>query len=1133
MKGPAGPSAAPVELGKAASIGETAQQKPPEVQPSEVPAAPITRPSAPPKATSGHQPIRSSRASRPIAVEIKQRGRHKVDRETQRGAEQLLSRRLRAEVTRAFGSEAAGAFELPTSLAEISAGGKPPRDLAKAIDRVLRALADGSGPADERRLPQAVINQVHQARVELMALSDRLLAEGATPELISQMSGILGAVLPQAAEARGVYMMPVAKEVEGFVTFRAMRPKERELEALKDTDPEAYAALIRRRQTYREFEANVQDICRREGFETKKARILGLLVTVATDPRTKEEIAYTPQYGAQPIAELIETRKRELEARRKLQQEPEQLEVRAEDLERVPDSVLSQLQGEKIHAALTDDQAKDQALTRIFAVREHEGRQVVVEGRWKGCYLDELVNASGRLIEGVAHDYDPASGRASTSFPRPDVADREPYTTAIQVKERGAIKEKLLLQLPNKRGEWTELRQAMRKLADQVPSIKYQEGSRNTAFVFEPKDFAAVRDTLQGMSLSTGALNLLRGYFRDLAEADRAIAHENLGAFELGTIGGFKRAIIDADGNQRPVELSTKQLQAVAWLEANGHRGVCALDTGMGKTLTSLAVMQKLIRDGIADGEGANGRFLFVCPRAQRGNLIKEIHRFMDKDSAKALLARLDIVSYGEFRSASESGRLKGKPFRPQRYGAVFFDEAQELKNPSTKTSRAALALNHPRKICLTASPMEKTPLEAYVLSAVASGIDLGDREAGKTHRAEMRKFKERFTETFGGRILGVKQDAIAQRDLHAWVKRNIFYADKVDLPEAPLIPLDPKHEAVPMSEDVATAYRIASAELKEALAGMVSLYRDKGLTGGAPNPAAKHQDIPRILGVGLASALKKLYDLQNMPEKVIPGAGYPKLDRFAEFFDQTLAKSPKSRPVLFAEDREMVLKSAEELSRKYPADIHAAALAGEIVLFKNGERLERFGDHPQPFRERPYRRDPNAPADRATNRQYQTREWQQFVLGELLSGSSEVRSLSLHGPTYSTGQNLQAFDLVVQLDRNSWTSEDMKQRTARVWRQGQDKPVVELTLDATFAEPDGSLDATLDQIRALQQKVEGDLFDKMIKAAQSFDLTEGWVDTLKDASIVQLDRDTMSLMISPDPSRARPRGERDVAVEA
>lgn len=1116
------PPSAPIPLSPAAPARE------PE-------PAPIPQAELPPKATGVEAGYRGAQDLRglerelgeaPVLARMKALGLRLPPRSVDAdpdviAAERLLSRRLRTELRAAFGEHAAALFQLPTELMKAATTGDLPPDLTGRLALMIQQLGRHKDPSGEP-LPITLVNRLHADGQVLGELLARVQKEGPKPRLLYQANELLAPLLVELAQARGVYLKGTPSGDAGFYTFQALRKKEVAEVELQRQDPEAYAILARRRQTFAAFDQQAELACKRENLEPRKAKILGALITIGTDRVTGEETAFSAYHGALPLEQFIEKRREFLEDRAAL--ESSQQEPPIEKLPRVPAEILDALPGEARFASLTDDASKSVGLTRIFKVKAHEGRDVVLEGRFAGLYLDELVNARGRMI-GTGYSFEPTTGKIDAVPTRPAIAEEEPYVTVAYKRERGVTKEKLFVQLPFKQGEWTEVRQALRKLTVRIPSIQYLEGSKNTSFYFDPKDFAIVRETLQQLTLSKGALEVVRGYFQELAAAEQATAAENLDVYRAQLLGGFKKNL-RGPGGVRPVELSFKQKAALAWLEANGTRGVCSLDTGEGKTLTSIALMQKMLRDGAAEDPGG-GKFLFVCPRSLQGNLAKEIHRFLEPAAAAELLSRVEVLSYGEFRAATKAGRHEGRPFRPQKYSAVFFDEAQALKNPNNEVSKAALAFDHPHKICLTASPMEKNPMEAYALSCVANNIDLAHRDHGKQFRREMRKFKERFCETFGGRIVGVKADPLTQRDLHTWVKRNVFYTDKrigSELPE-----LLTQNLTVKMDPRVETEYRKVAKELGKAMSGLVSLFGNKGRDAeGHVDPHARDPKVARTLGIGLADTLKQLYLLANRPEKLFKGLGFPKIDAASAVIKERLAASQgASRAVLFADDREMVLDSARELSKQLPGKFHAACLNNEIHVFKNGRAVPKFHGHEVPFTARPYRNDLDRSPNKTDNRHYRAAQWQQFVLGEVLSPNLDVATVSMVGQTYQTGQNLQAFDTCIHLDRDTWCSEDMRQRTARLWRQGQDSPVLELTIDSVYANPKNELDQTLEQIRKLHQELEGTIFDMIIKAAQTTELGQEWFEMKsKQASFLKLDQDTLELMASPMLARARPRGE-------
>jgi hypothetical protein len=213
----------------------------------------------------------------------------------------------------------------------------------------------------------------------------------------------------------------------------------------------------------------------------------------------------------------------------------------------------------------------------------------------------------------------------------------------------------------------------------------------------------------------------------------------------------------------------------------------------------------------------------------------------------------------------------------------------------------------------------------------------------------------------------------------------------------------------------------------------------------------------------------------------------------------------------------------------RFAGKIHAACLNDGIHLFKNGKALSSYAGHDVPFTPKPYRRDPSAPSNKTDNRHYQKAQWQQFVLGELLANDRDVLTTTLDGQRYQTGFNLQAYDTVVHLDRDTLNSEDMRQRASRVYRQGQDQQVLQVTIDAVFAQTKDDTDATMDQIRGHLQLLQSRLFDAVVKGAQTTTLASEWYEMdARKASFVKLDRATLELLASPFVGRAGPPGRDD-----
>lgn len=1058
--------------------------------------------------------------------------------------EQLLSRTALSKLRVAFGVMGLPFFQFYRDLAEVALTGKVeakfPSGIFPEFRRRVRMLARSKLSPVAQNQVMAVLDEI---KPWLRAVERNPADRSAWRRIIRQ----LGPLIPLVAKDKGVYLKEQARGPERWYVYRMMRPKEKKLEQIKDSDPALYEAVQKHKGQLRDIEDTIELNLMEEDLNYKRGFLMGRTVYIATDPATGERIVYDYANQGVPYETYLEKRKRDNRAlQRQSRVFPEtrvlnQLRVVSEDQ-------LEELPGPVEFVSLTDDKAKSSGLTRILSVKTDEnGRQVIVKGRYKGIYLDAMVNAAGRMIEGSAYNYNPSTNRRQRieimgPDGKPTVrAEREPYITVAErkVKVRGQRKrkkvKKLFVKIPGGRA-FTEMRQAMFKLSKLVPSVEFIEGARRSEFYFDPKDFNIVRDALQTMAMSEAASKLIRDYFKQLAQAEMATAKENLSFYTMEAIGGFKQTVRGPGKG-----LLVKQMQALAWMEARGNNGVCALGTGVGKTATSIAMMQKLKRDGLAD-EG-NGRYLYVCPKALRGNIKKEIWKFLTDDARKDLTSRLDILTYPQFRNA-----WKRNANFANDYVAIFFDEAQELRSGKNQTSRAALQIRHPRKILLTASPIEKEPMDAYVLSAIANNEDVSPGTQG---RRDMLRFQRRFTESIGGRTVGVKQDPLTKADLQTWVKKNVFYGDKEDVEEFELPKLTRRTVALSMDPEVEKVYRDTITQFKNVLRGMVARFKFRGIDPETQRriPEAREKRIALMFSAKLAPLIRKLNDIANFPERFVPevaartsdGSPVTRPDGSVVMVPTQNIKMRESlrivaedymnssgRTVLFSDDAKMVMASAQMLSERMPGPYHMAAVSKGIHIFQSGQEMSNFMGFDMPFREKKYKRFMDEPANDTTNKNYERAFWQSFVFNEIATPNRNIVSATLHGQVYQTGQNLQAFSNVIHLDRDTWNSEDMKQRTARAWRQGQENPVEEYTLDVTYDRPTDELDRTLDEIRGYLQAMDEDLFKQIIQESQAIALGEEYYGMARlQARFFDVDRKSMALALSPYVDNATSTPER------
>ena len=162
------------------------------------------------------------------------------------------------------------------------------------------------------------------------------------------------------------------------------------------------------------------------------------------------------------------------------------------------------------------------------------------------------------------------------------------------------------------------------------------------------------------------------------------------------------------------------QERGVGWLlTLRGLRlgGCLADDMGLGKTIQALAVFCLAARDGEAQN-GEKGPDLLVAPASLLENWRREAARFAPR--LRLLIAhpsripsvRLKKLPAAELSAAdlvvTTYGTVLRTPWmRKRRWRSVVLDEAQAVKNPAAKQTRAVKAIPAGWKLALTGTPVE------------------------------------------------------------------------------------------------------------------------------------------------------------------------------------------------------------------------------------------------------------------------------------------------------------------------------------------------------------------------------------------------------------------------------------------
>ena len=209
--------------------------------------------------------------------------------------------------------------------------------------------------------------------------------------------------------------------------------------------------------------------------------------------------------------------------------------------------------------------------------------------------------------------------------------------------------------------------------------------------------------------------------------------------------GALQELITNLTGNQSIVpieipasfrgELRPYQVRGVSWLaflERWGLGACLADDMGLGKTIQTIVFLLHLKQE-----EALESPTLLVCPTSVLGNWEREVHKFAptlkvmihhgDKRLKGKTFARavkdkeLVVTSYPlVYRDAATLQDIS--------WQGIILDEAQNIKNPGAKQSKAIREINSQFHIALTGTPVENRLTELWSILDFLNPGYLGDR---------------------------------------------------------------------------------------------------------------------------------------------------------------------------------------------------------------------------------------------------------------------------------------------------------------------------------------------------------------------------------------------------------------------
>jgi non-specific serine/threonine protein kinase len=259
------------------------------------------------------------------------------------------------------------------------------------------------------------------------------------------------------------------------------------------------------------------------------------------------------------------------------------------------------------------------------------------------------------------------------------------------------------------RGKWVEIdRDKLRDVLEHWKGVQREAGKDGLSF-------------LAGMRLLAGAPLTERDA---LDETTTHWSRVEAGAWLGQTLAGLREpdALAAADiGGALRTELRPYQQTGVNWLwfAASLRLGVClADDMGLGKTVQVLALMLKFQRAAQKQGAASQKPHLLVVPASLLGNWQAEAERFAP--SLRMLVAHVSVLPAKELAQLTASrladvdvvlttyGTVVRLPWLSERdWSLLVLDEAQAIKNPGTRQTRAIKALRAQSRVALTGTPIE------------------------------------------------------------------------------------------------------------------------------------------------------------------------------------------------------------------------------------------------------------------------------------------------------------------------------------------------------------------------------------------------------------------------------------------
>lgn len=370
---------------------------------------------------------------------------------------------------------------------------------------------------------------------------------------------------------------------------------------------------------------------------------------------------------------------------------------------------------------------------------------------------------------------------------------------------------------------------------------------------FEIKDALNQAQSFQGKTVDPTSLPYILDIFNNLDNVDY-----NQPFWDIKQNQIQSHALNAPPPNTFLASLHTYQKEGFIWLKQRYHYrvgGLLADDMGLGKTVQVLAFLSYL------SDKGWLRPTLVVAPVALIRNWLNELNKFAPTIHGTTFygpsrikdiphLMAQDVV-FSTYETISRDQLLLGQVD----WQGIIVDEAQWIKNSSTRRTEALKALKNRFRVAMTGTPVENSLLDLWsIIDFVQPGL-LGSQK----------EFREQYQ---NDRELGKERVQPLIDRLSLVYKRRTKEEVRLDLPEKTIHQL-----LVPMGDKQRHIYQTIARSVQQKSEHPLSAVRKLQLVLGHPSALSESPDwsiTPPAEVPKLHQTLNILSEIQKLDEKVL-----------------------------------------------------------------------------------------------------------------------------------------------------------------------------------------------------------------------------------------------------------------------